>query len=407
VAYILACSDDGHVFSLGKSVNGSLGHGDLDELKVPKRIETLSYVKQVEACCDLSLVLCELDVCVYHFGMRSRHDNKQSTPKKLQGYTGTPRSVSSSSLSHITDGLAIFIICEEGSVFSFGDNTYNNLGYERTRFPQDDPTYEIKRVEFDGGEDIHISAVSISYSKTLFLTRTGNVYACGIDIFSSDNGETIVKPRHIKTIHNIIALSATILNSHFLTVDNNVVSFGGNEHVGYNFDYVIGSGQGVGETEEDIHPEDIHPGLKDIVHIETHNTRCTIEDFTFYFTKRGFGWQRVHDVVYDVNTSTHTLTTYTDPLIFIQKHRRDVERDRIVFPNTPAKINIWGNNGNEQDFYIHVPAWSEELYQNIKNKYYSETRNELVNYATDYGFGTLENLAEMFAFDPPRSSALS
>lgn len=50
-------SEDGELYSWGKGKTGALGHGDNEDVTIPKKIEELSGIVKVECGNDYTLVL--------------------------------------------------------------------------------------------------------------------------------------------------------------------------------------------------------------------------------------------------------------------------------------------------------------------------------------------------------------
>lgn len=108
-----------------------------------------------------------------------RNDRNQLSQKIEATFVGSPSLCSieqkaSSGLKQIDGGLNhTVLLCEDGTLFVCGDNTYGQLG-----FPLQAKNQKVfkKNEGFQG-----ITQICCSKNQTLALSGSGNLYFCGID----------------------------------------------------------------------------------------------------------------------------------------------------------------------------------------------------------------------------------
>ena len=126
---------------------------------------------------------------------------------------------------------SVFVF-EDGTVVSFGDNTFGQLGRSNG-----------EEIEFP--KDTFISGVSCGDAHTLFLDSEGRLYGCGNNRFGQIGeqrvGENIAHPLLIAFEFRVRQASAGQCHSIVLAEDGSVWTFGGNSHgqIGVTGEYFV------------------------------------------------------------------------------------------------------------------------------------------------------------------------
>ena len=127
----LVLDDVGDVYSFGRGIYGQLGHGDDNNINLPKKIDMPTSAKKIIAISaggGHSLVLDDVGD-VYSFGWGGKgqlghgDDNNINLPKKIDMPTSAKTIVAISAgflYNHVLDNM--------GNVYSFGENGYGQLG---------------------------------------------------------------------------------------------------------------------------------------------------------------------------------------------------------------------------------------------------------------------------------------
>ncbi len=120
---------NGQLFAFGANGDGQLGLGNRDSQSTPQLISMPTGARpcQVSAGAFHSLILCD-DGSVYGFGENAfgqlglGHRNRQSTPQLISMPMGARPCQISAGSRHS------FILCDDGSLYGFGENDYGQLG---------------------------------------------------------------------------------------------------------------------------------------------------------------------------------------------------------------------------------------------------------------------------------------
>jgi alpha-tubulin suppressor-like RCC1 family protein len=185
--FTVAVTEAGAVYSFG-SRDGSLGHGDTEDVFLPKRIQALDglHVATVAAGINHALALTRCGR-VYSWGSGGRHrsvhglgherddggdndesdDDTPSTPELITALLGER-------VRAIVAGP--FISCaitDAGALFTWGSNIHGNLGHGDVRI-RDRPTV------VSALQGIRVVGVSIYTKHALALVADGSVYSFGI-----------------------------------------------------------------------------------------------------------------------------------------------------------------------------------------------------------------------------------
>jgi len=222
----LALTADGAVWSWGGGSLGQLGHGDLQNQLLPKKIEALAgqRVVAVSAGDGYSLAL-TADGAVWSWGYgysgRLGHGDQQDQllPMKIEAMAGQRVLAVSAGFAH---SLAI---TADGSVWSWGRGTFGKLGHGQQQQNQLEP----KKVEAFAGQ--RVIAVSAGNLHSLAITADGSVWswgwgACGRLGHGDQQGQLL--PMKIEALagQRVLAVSAGFAHSLALTADGAVWSWG-------------------------------------------------------------------------------------------------------------------------------------------------------------------------------------
>ena len=136
VGHTICVSNEGFLYSFGKSEYQAHGHKDKGVVS-PKQIPLLNNIESV--CCGSHHTIClNTDGQVFTFGCCDRlgvgiiRKTKYLQTKELL-YTHKPQKVELPPIKQISCGIG-FSIClsEDGTLYSFGDNAYGQLGIGNT-----------------------------------------------------------------------------------------------------------------------------------------------------------------------------------------------------------------------------------------------------------------------------------
>jgi len=169
--FTLAVTDAGAVFSFGFSRGGGLGHGSLESVVLPRRIEALAETGRrfiaVAAGIHQAFALTE-EGELYGWGDErvNGHGRDVRTPQRVAALIGQRVK-----LLHAQGG-ASCAVTEKGELFTWGSALVGNLGHE-----DNDLYVEPKRVE--GLSGVEVTAVAMGWTHTLAADAGGVVWAFG------------------------------------------------------------------------------------------------------------------------------------------------------------------------------------------------------------------------------------
>ena len=172
--HVLACTDDGSVFSWGPCLFGVLGHGDDVSRDTPKRIDTLMEVCHV-SCGEAYSGVVTTDHKVLTWGKgslgRLGHGDRdnQCTPKLVAKLTG----VKAIQIACGYGDAHTLVLTQDGKVYSFGDPDFGKLG----RTGASDQPLLIKSPVPD--PKFFITKICVGHQCSALLSRDGQVFTFG------------------------------------------------------------------------------------------------------------------------------------------------------------------------------------------------------------------------------------
>jgi alpha-tubulin suppressor-like RCC1 family protein len=205
-----AIGEDGELFSWGKVIFGTLGHGDGQNQPSPKRIEALRGVRvsQVSVGSLHVLALTE-DGLVYAWGelmrsaiLRERGGGREPLPKPVEALRGVRVA------SLVAAGNCCFAMADTGELWAWGSNNTAPLGHHE----QMDYCPVPKPIEAFRG--IKIDALAANDSYTIVCEDDGRVYAWGRKWAAKCGvlglGPSVCKPaKHVLTPQRVPGLRVT------------------------------------------------------------------------------------------------------------------------------------------------------------------------------------------------------
>jgi len=171
-AFTLVVTDAGAIFSFGYSDDGVLGHGSLEAVVLPRRIEALAQTGRrfvaVAAGDRHSLALTEGgDLYGWGGGRTNGHGRDEPIPHLVAAFVGQR-------IKHVHAGaVSLCAVTDQGELFTWGGRGRGQLGHgdgERQLMP--------KRVE--GLSGVKVAAAAMCETHTLVADEDGVVWAFGV-----------------------------------------------------------------------------------------------------------------------------------------------------------------------------------------------------------------------------------
>ncbi|XP_022367921.1 probable E3 ubiquitin-protein ligase HERC6 isoform X2 [Enhydra lutris kenyoni] len=175
----LAVCYKGRVFAWGAGSEGQLGIGEFKEINlIPRKIKTLTDIKIIQVSCGHhhSLALSE-DGRLFSWGSNShgqlglgKECPSQASPQRVQSLDGIP-------LTQVAaGGVHSFALSLSGASFGWGSNSEGQLGLHKN----DVPVVQSSKPRSVGAlKNLGVVYISCGYEHTAVLTQTGKVFTFG------------------------------------------------------------------------------------------------------------------------------------------------------------------------------------------------------------------------------------
>lgn len=231
--YMCGCNANGQLGLNSSKVKSS--EWSYDDAVVPTLVKPLQKVNVMSVALGdrHSIVLSDLGT-VFVCGDAST--GALGLPEKTKWTVEQPNIACFSAIATLSPSVVVDIAAGEthtvvllntGAVYSFGTNKRGQLGVG------DNKTQYIPK-HIDALNDIHVVRVYCGTSHSMFLTSTGELYACGdgrSGQLGLGNNETYYLPQQIDTLNDHIVLNLACGYNHTIVVtnDNLVFTFGSND----------------------------------------------------------------------------------------------------------------------------------------------------------------------------------
>ncbi|XP_060778288.1 inhibitor of Bruton tyrosine kinase isoform X2 [Neoarius graeffei] len=214
-------SDPTEVYTWGNNTNFSLGHGNQESRHNPEIVDLFTrtgvYIKQVVVCKFHSVFLSQkghVYTCGHGQGGRLGHGDEQTylVPRMVEGLVSHHCSQVAAARDHTV------VLTEEGYVYSFGLNTYHQLGLTPPAASQ-----VPKQVTSKSLKGKNVVGVAAGRFHTVLWTRDA-VYTVGLNggqlgYLLDPNGEKCVTvPRQVSALHHKDVAIAMVAASNGATV---------------------------------------------------------------------------------------------------------------------------------------------------------------------------------------------
>ncbi|XP_053350018.1 inhibitor of Bruton tyrosine kinase [Clarias gariepinus] len=218
---VFQSSDPTEVYTWGNNTNFSLGHGNQESRHNPEIVDLFArtgvYIKQVVVCKFHSVFLSQkgqVYTCGHGQGGRLGHGDEQTylVPRMVEGLVSHHCSQVAAARDHTV------VLTEEGYVYTFGLNTYHQLGLTPPAASQ-----VPKQVTSKCLKGKNVVGVAAGRFHTVLWTRDA-VYTVGLNggqlgYLLDPNGEKCVTvPRQVSALHHKDATIAMVAASNGATV---------------------------------------------------------------------------------------------------------------------------------------------------------------------------------------------
>jgi alpha-tubulin suppressor-like RCC1 family protein len=249
--YTMAVKTDGSLWAWGNNVNGMLGDGTKEQRHSPKKI--MDGVKSVSAGAQTMILKTDGSLWACGGNTGGALGIGQGDYQALGTEKTTPVQVMDGVAYVHTNGGNTAAIKTDGSLWTWGDNTFGQLG-DGKGGPEVFSNRPIKVMD---------GVSSVAYGKAgtkhfMILKTDGSLWACGVNDFGRyGNGTTTydIKRAPVKIIDGVVAVSAGQRHTIALFHDGTLWSWGDNSRL------QIGNGQG-GSGQTQLTPAFVLRGVK-------------------------------------------------------------------------------------------------------------------------------------------------
>ncbi|XP_015109567.1 secretion-regulating guanine nucleotide exchange factor [Diachasma alloeum] len=225
----IALADNGQVYTWGSNCFGQLGRSASEWTSVPDKIDIASRVKRIAMGLRHSILLTE-DGCLLVAGAGSKFqlgiiDANDETVRQAGAFLSVP---GISGINDISCGQYFSTaVGNEGVIYTWGDNKWGQLGADVNGVKSQKVPLQLSR-EIEG-----IKTLRCGWTHTGVLTRDGQVFTWGRNTYGQlghSRQDSPWIPRHLSGLREIEQLEIGSEHNIALNTKGDIFSWGWNEH---------------------------------------------------------------------------------------------------------------------------------------------------------------------------------